>query len=103
MYFDSWSGFLAMGGHGFYVWSAYAFALAVLAYNLISPFMAKRRVIEKVRRQERLMHRKVVVDDFRVTTGSSDNSGNRSANPTLQKHRPERQEAGPESAKRSPQ
>ena len=58
MYFDSWSGFLIMEGHGFYVWSAYAVAATVVAYNLIAPFMAKRRVIAQVRRQERMVKKK---------------------------------------------
>ncbi|WP_257295381.1 heme exporter protein CcmD [Endozoicomonas sp. YOMI1] len=91
MYFDSWSGFLAMEGHGLYVWSAYAIALAVIAYNLIAPLMAKRRVIVQVRRQVRLVQRKVIVNE--VTTGSGDDTENRT----------ERQEEGLESVKRSAQ
>ncbi len=54
MYFDSWSGFLAMEGHGLYVWGAYAVAMLVIAYNLVAPMLAKRRVVAQVRRQERL-------------------------------------------------
>ena len=53
MYFESWSGFLAMEGHGLYVWSAYGVAMAVIAYNLAAPLLAKRRVMAQVRRQER--------------------------------------------------
>ena len=33
----SWSEFWAMGGYGFYVWSAYGFATLVLAINVIKP------------------------------------------------------------------
>ncbi|WP_419535262.1 heme exporter protein CcmD [Endozoicomonas sp.] len=105
MYFDSWNGFLAMEGHGLYVWSAYAVAVIVIAYNLISPFMAKRQVVAQVRRQERLVKRKVIVNDFKVTTDSGDDMEPRFANPgsTQQKHRAERQEESPESVERSAQ
>ncbi|MBO9481145.1 heme exporter protein CcmD [Salinisphaera sp. G21_0] len=104
MYFDSWSGFLVMEGHGLYVWSAYTMALAVIAYNLIAPFMARRRILAQitaqVRRQERLVQRNVIVNEVR-----GDNNENRSANPenTQLKHRPRRQEEGSESVERSAQ
>ncbi len=105
MYFDSWSGFLAMEGHGLYVWSAYAVAAVVIAYNLIAPFMAKRQVVAQVRRQERLIKRKMVVNDFKVTADSGEDLEQRFANPesTQQKHRAERQEESPESVERSAQ
>lgn len=54
MYFDSWTGFLEMGGHGFYVWSAYGVAFLVIAYNLLASIRARRQVRERVQRQERL-------------------------------------------------
>ncbi|WP_245673301.1 heme exporter protein CcmD [Endozoicomonas ascidiicola] len=54
LYFENWSEFLAMDGHGFYVWSAYAVGLLVVIYNVLSPMMAKRKVIASIRRQERL-------------------------------------------------
>jgi len=34
MYFDSMSEFIAMGGHGFYVWLAYGVFLAVVIWNI---------------------------------------------------------------------
>ncbi|MFK0571055.1 heme exporter protein CcmD [Endozoicomonas sp.] len=71
MYFDSWAGFLAMEGHGLYVWSAYVIAMMVIAYNLIAPLLAKRRVVAEVRRQERLIRSKVVVRDFKAITENS--------------------------------
>ena len=74
MYFDSWSGFLSMEGHGLYVWSAYAVAAVVIGYNLIAPFITKRQVVAQVRRQERLIKRKMVVNDFKVTADSGEDS-----------------------------
>ncbi|MGB1271444.1 MAG: heme exporter protein CcmD [Endozoicomonas sp.] len=54
MHFDSWTGFLEMGGHGLYVWSAYGVAFLVIAYNLLAPIRGRRQVRERVQRQERL-------------------------------------------------
>ena len=78
MYFDSWSGFLAMEGHGLYVWSAYVIALLVIAYNLMAPMLAKRRVVAQVRRQERLIRNKIVVRDSKTMAESSREYENRS-------------------------
>lgn len=41
--FSSVSDFLAMGGYGLYVWSAYAFFAAVVAFNLLQPRLARRK------------------------------------------------------------
>lgn len=54
MYFENWSGFWLMGGHGLYVWSAYAVALGVVVYNLLVPFLARRQLLVEIRRQRRL-------------------------------------------------
>ncbi len=45
MSFDSFSDFLAMGGHGFYVWLAYGATLLVLAANVFSLSAARRRYL----------------------------------------------------------
>ena len=34
MYFDNFSEFIEMGGHGLYVWLAYAAAVIILVWNL---------------------------------------------------------------------
>lgn len=54
MYFENWSGFWLMGGHGPYVWSAYAVALGVVVYNLLVPFLTQRQLLVEIRRQRRL-------------------------------------------------
>ncbi|WP_447747509.1 heme exporter protein CcmD [Pseudomonas nicosulfuronedens] len=53
MSFESFSDFLAMGHHGFYVWSAYAICLAVLAINVVSPIVARRRYLQEEARRLR--------------------------------------------------
>ena len=45
--FQSFAEFLVMGGHAVYVWSSYAFFAAVIAFNLIQPAMAKRKIIRQ--------------------------------------------------------
>lgn len=50
MYFDSFADFLAMGRHGFYVWTAYGISLGLILINLVT--MARRyyRVRADIRR-----------------------------------------------------
>jgi heme exporter protein D len=54
--FDSFADFLAMGGHGLYVWSSYAIGLIVLLANVVSPIMTRKRLIteqlRRIRREE---------------------------------------------------
>jgi heme exporter protein D len=44
MYFDSLQAALVMGGHGPFVWAAYAITLAVLAVMLSAPLRRERRL-----------------------------------------------------------
>ena len=57
MNFESFSAFLAMGGHGPYVWSCYGLTLAVLLFDGLAPGRRKRRFLReqgaRQRRQER--------------------------------------------------
>ena len=54
MYFDSWSDFFAMGGHGPYVWSAYGIAFVVIIWNLLAPVITHKRAIARIQRLERI-------------------------------------------------
>ena len=51
MQFDSISEAITMGGHGAYVWSAYAIALVVVGLSLLRPWLLTRR-LKRVIRQE---------------------------------------------------
>ena len=42
------SEFLHMGGHAFYVWTAYGAAFVVLALNLAAPILRRRRLIARI-------------------------------------------------------
>lgn len=57
MYFDSFSAALTMGGHGGFVWSAYAICLAVVALILLAPRRRQqnflRRLAGEQKRQQR--------------------------------------------------
>jgi heme exporter protein D len=56
MSFESFGAFLAMGGHGPYVWSCYGLTLAVLLFNGLAPGRRMRRFLReqgaRQRRQE---------------------------------------------------
>lgn len=51
--FVSFADFLAMGGHGAYVWSAYGLCLAVLALNAVLPALERRRYLRELARRRR--------------------------------------------------
>ena len=53
MSFASFSDFLDMGHHGLYVWSAYGICLLVLAVNVASPVLARRRYLQEEARRLR--------------------------------------------------
>ena len=53
MSFDSVSDFLAMGGHGLYVWLAYGASIAVVLANVISVRRARQRFFHEARALER--------------------------------------------------
>lgn len=56
-YFDSWSEFFAMDGHGGFVWAAFVLTWLVLGYLLLSPWLAHRRWLREQRqRLRRQMH-----------------------------------------------
>ncbi len=46
----NWSQFFAMGGYGFYVWSAYGLATLILILNLYIP-LARRKTLRRQLRE----------------------------------------------------
>jgi heme exporter protein D len=54
--FDSFSDFLAMGGHAVYVWSCFALGMIVLLGNVIAPMLERKKLIaeqlRRIRREE---------------------------------------------------
>ena len=59
MNFNSFSEFVAMGGHGLFVWSAYAITLVVFLFNLIFPLVGRGRFFKV---QKQLMRREEARD-----------------------------------------
>ncbi len=43
MSFSSLNEFMAMGGHGAFVWSAYGLAFVVIAFNFVRPLLLQRK------------------------------------------------------------
>jgi heme exporter protein D len=53
MSFSSLSDFLAMGGHGLYVWSAYGVTLVVFVFNAIKPWFMNKRFLQEQKQLQR--------------------------------------------------
>jgi heme exporter protein D len=47
----SWDNFWAMGGYGFFVWGAYAMALAVVAVECWQLRTRRRRAVDELQRE----------------------------------------------------
>ncbi|MCB1687794.1 MAG: heme exporter protein CcmD [Halioglobus sp.] len=48
MYFDSLHAALDMGGHGFYVWTAYSVTIVMIALVVIAPVLRRRRFLRQL-------------------------------------------------------
>ena len=57
--FDSFASFMAMNGHGPFVWAAYGITFAVLIYLLVSPLLQRRQFLRQQARQQRAANRNV--------------------------------------------
>ncbi|MBP0049989.1 heme exporter protein CcmD [Marinobacterium sp. AK62] len=53
MSFNSFSEFMAMGGHGLYVWLSYGLGLAVILINVILPRLQRNRLLAEQKRRLR--------------------------------------------------
>lgn len=53
MAFSSIGEFLAMGGHGLYVWASYAIALVMVTINLTSPRLLRKKLVKDQARRLR--------------------------------------------------
>ena len=50
-YFSSWADFLAMDGHGLYVWLSYAISALVIVYNIVSVQLKKLIFFKQAKRR----------------------------------------------------
>lgn len=53
MFFDSFSDFIHMNGHGAFVWSCYGVTAVIIAQNFIAPVLKRKKVIKDIERQLR--------------------------------------------------
>ena len=53
MSFSNFNEFLAMGGHGLYVWLCYGVGLAVLAGNYLLAGQARRQTLRQLAQRQR--------------------------------------------------
>jgi heme exporter protein D len=52
--FESIADFIAMNGHGPYVWASYAITFAVLVFLLVSPLLQKKAFVKQQQKQQKL-------------------------------------------------
>ena len=52
--FESIADFIAMNGHGPYVWASYAITFAVLIFLLVSPLLQKKAFVKQQQKQQKL-------------------------------------------------
>ncbi len=52
MAFKNVSEFLAMGGHGPYIWTAYGVTLVLILYILAAPVLRQRRFVREERQRQ---------------------------------------------------
>ncbi|MCG8394258.1 MAG: heme exporter protein CcmD [Pseudomonadales bacterium] len=63
MAFDSFADFLAMGRHGFYVWSAYGISALLIIASMVLAVRGQGRVRQTLARQQRREQQFSEVDD----------------------------------------
>ncbi|WP_097462422.1 heme exporter protein CcmD [Mangrovitalea sediminis] len=69
MQFHSFAAFIAMGGHGFYVWLAYGVFLLVITTLVVDSHWRRRRILARQARQMR--REQVAKPGGRVVKGQS--------------------------------
>lgn len=48
MSFDTFSEFIAMGGHGLYVWLCYGVGLVVMSIAFIQPILKRKEIVKEL-------------------------------------------------------
>ena len=58
MYFDSWEAFISMGGHGPFVWVAYAVTLLTMLFLVLRPNRQVRALRKSAANEARIQQRR---------------------------------------------
>jgi heme exporter protein D len=66
--FQSLAEFLSMGGHAVYVWWSYGIFAAIIAFNILQPLLAKKRIL-------RQLQARLVREEARSASGFSEPDG----------------------------
>jgi heme exporter protein D len=61
--FESIADFIAMNGHGPYVWASYAITFAVLFFLVISPLLQKKAFVKQQQKQQKLSRSNDIADE----------------------------------------
>jgi heme exporter protein D len=46
----NWAEFFDMGGYAFFVWTSYGLFVVVIAANVISPILQRKKIITRIKR-----------------------------------------------------
>ena len=46
----NWAEFFDMGGYAFFVWTSYGLFFTVIAANIISPILQRKKIIAQIKR-----------------------------------------------------
>lgn len=60
--FESLADFMAMSGHGPYVWASYAITFIALIFLLVNPLLQKKALIKQQKKLHRLAQTSSVTD-----------------------------------------
>ncbi|MCP5206577.1 MAG: heme exporter protein CcmD [Hahellaceae bacterium] len=50
MSFESLQDFIAMGGHGPFVWTCYGVTILIIFYNIVQPIIRRKDVLKRLNR-----------------------------------------------------
>lgn len=50
MSFESLQDFIAMGGHGPFVWTSYGVTILIVFYNIVQPIIRRKDVLKRLNR-----------------------------------------------------
>jgi len=46
----NWTEFFDMGGYAFFVWTSYGLFFAIIAVNVVSPIVQRKKIIARIKR-----------------------------------------------------
>ncbi len=64
--FESLADFIAMSGHGPYVWASYAITFVALTFLLVNPLLQKKALVKQQQKMRKLAQAKSATDQASI-------------------------------------